>query len=319
MILSIDVEDWFHIVGAGADHQFKSPTGGVDSWRDFSPRIEMSTHWILDTLDRHHTRATFFILGWIAEKHPHLVREIHSRGHEIASHSYWHKLVYIQTRSEFLEDLRRSVHVLENITGKKVLGYRASSASITPWALDCLANEGLFYDSSFYPATYHDLYAKIDGLDASKPIEQFPNGLWEVKMSSLRLQKIRMPWGGGGYFRLIPYKFFLRGVHRIIRDQGLYLFYIHPWELDPDAPRLNDLKKFYFHRRYHSIEKSRTRFESFLDTFRFVTVEDALFDWIKSHDEGNDKPRHLAVAGSSTIVSGQRPRGGSCLSTASIR
>ena len=295
MILSIDVEDWFHIVGAGADYQFRSQMGGVDSWGSFPPRIEISTHWILDTLDRHHTKATFFILGWIAERHPQLVREIHDRGHEIASHGYWHKLVYIQSPNEFLDDFRRSVDALENITGKKVLGYRAPGASITPWALDLLATEGLLYDSSVYPATYHDLYGKIDGLDPSKPIEQFPSGLWEVKMSSIRIQKGMIPWGGGGYFRLIPYKFFLLGVQRIIRERGSYLFYIHPWELDPDAPRLHELKRIYFFRRYCSLDKTRSRFERLLDTFHFVPVVDALSTWINDQKEAGDTQANAVI------------------------
>ena len=280
-ILTVDVEDWFCIVGTGADYQFRSQTGGVDSWGSFTPRIEISTHWILDTLDRHNLKATFFILGWIAERHPQLVREIHDRGHEIASHGYWHRLVSIQSPNEFLDDLRRSIYALENITGKKVLGYRASSASITPWALDLLAGEGLLYDSSVYPATYHDLYGKIDGLDPSKPIEKFPSGLWEVKMSSIRIHKAMIPWGGGGYFRLIPYKFFLLGVQRIIRERGSYLFYIHPWELDPDAPRINDLKPIYSFRRYCSIDKTQARFEKLLSEFEFVPVREALSLWIE--------------------------------------
>ncbi len=280
MILSIDVEDWFHLLVVDAAYQFRSRIVGIESWKQFTPRIEGSTHWILDLLDRYNMKATFFILGWVAERQPQLVKEINCRGHEVASHGYGHRLIYTQTPEEFLEDLRRSVGILESIIGEKVLGFRASSASITQWALDILAQEGILYDSSVFPATYHDLYGKIGGLDPSLPIERLPNGLWEVKMSSLRIGKAVLPWGGGGYFRLIPFGLFKWGAARIQRDQGLYQFYLHPWELDPEAPRLDDLKPMYYFRRYCSIRKTRNRFERFLGAHEFSPVRDVLSAWI---------------------------------------
>jgi polysaccharide deacetylase family protein (PEP-CTERM system associated) len=303
LILSVDVEDWFHIIAAGGEYAFRSQTGGVHSWPHFQPRVEANTHWILDTLDRHAIKATFFVLGWVAEKHPQLVREIDRRGHEVASHGHWHSLLSASNSVEFLNDLHRSVHALEDLIGRKVLGYRATSASITQWALDILAEEGLLYDSSVYPATYHDTYGKIAGLDPLKPIERMPNGLWEVKMSSLQIGNLVLPWGGGGYFRLIPYPLFKRGIDRIVRQQRLYLFYLHPWELDPDAPRFHDLKYPYYFRRYVSISKTRARFEKLLCDFQFVPVSDVLSTWIGKDRTGSvpgGKPSYLHETGADT-------------------
>ena len=281
LILSVDVEDWFHVIAPGGEYAFKHKTGGVGSWSQFPPRVEANTRWILDTLDLHNLKATFFVLGWIADRHPQLVQEIHRRGHEVASHGYWHALLSASNSTEFISDLRRSVHSLEDLIGQKVLGYRATSASITPWALNILAEEGLFYDSSVYPATYHDAYGRIDGLDPWKPIERLPNGLWEVKMSSLRLGNLMLPWGGGGYFRLMPYPIFRRGIELIVRQQHLYQFFLHPWEIDPDAPRLHNLKRLHYFRRYVSIHRTRPRFEKLLNEFQFIPVREALNSWIE--------------------------------------
>lgn len=275
-MLSVDVEDWFHLVGAGLDYQFRGSPGDNSAWEHYIPRVEENTRWILDLLDRHGVKATFFVLGWVAEHHPSLVREIHTRGHEIASHSYWHKVLRVQDHRTFREDVRRSVDVLESVTSSKVLGFRASSASIADWATDILCEEGLLYDSSLFPVLYHDVYGKLSGTDARRPIEQLSNGLWEVKFSSLRVKKMLLPWSGGGYFRLFPYHLFRAGVRRILAEQQSYQFYIHPWEIDAAAPRLRQLKAPYYFRRYVSIERTRARLAQLLSEFRFVTLREGL-------------------------------------------
>ncbi len=275
-ILSIDVEDWFHLIGAGLDYQFKQAPGGCDTWDRFPPRVEENTRWILDTLDQRQVKATFFVLGWVAERYPKLVAEIHQRGHEVASHSYWHKLVPSQTPDQFRADLRRSVNVLQNITGSQVVGFRASTASITDWAIEIIKDEGLRYDSSLFPVSYHDVYGKLTGINNQQLIERLPNGLLEVKLTSLHAAGLQLPWSGGGYFRLLPYLIFRAGMRHILREKGIFHFFIHPWELDRNPPKLANLKRTYYLRRYLSISRTRRRFERLLAEHRFVPIRQAL-------------------------------------------
>ena len=281
-LLSIDVEDWFHLIGAGLDYQFIGQTGGVESWGKFPSRVEQNTYWILDKLDERNVKGTFFILGWIAERFPGLVAEISKRGHEIGSHSYWHKLIPSQTPDQFRTDLRRSLEVIQNIIQVQILGFRASSASITDWATDIIGEEGLLYDSSLFPATYHDVYGKLKGVSNDKPIERLSNGLLEVKLSSLKLFNRQFPWSGGGYFRFLPYRVFSIGVRQIIQQKGFFHFYIHPWELDDNPPKLKNLKLFYYYRRYVSIRRPRSRFQTLLKDFHFRPIIDAVHDFGKS-------------------------------------
>ena len=271
-LLSVDVEDWFHLVGVGLDYQFNRPHGGIASWETRTCRVDYNTRWILDLLDEYQDRATFFVLGWVAERFPDLVLEIHRRGHEVASHSYWHRIVYRLTPEEFRQDLRRSIDVLQDITGCKVHGFRASTASITDWAVDIIAEEGLTYDSSLFPVAYHDVYGRLTGTRNDLPIERLSNGLWEVKLSSLRLGGKYIPWSGGGYFRWIPYPLFRWGVRKIWATHGVFQFFIHPWELDNDPPVLQDLRPMYKFRRYMFIHKTRPRFRRLLGDFKFVPV-----------------------------------------------
>lgn len=277
-ILSIDVEDWYHLIGVGLNYQFRETPGGNEVWDGLPSRVVDNTNWILDLLDHHQVKATFFILGWVAERHSNLIMEIHKRGHEIASHSYWHKVVTIQTPSEFRNDLRRSLDVLQEITGNPVLGFRASTMSITDWAIDILAEEGLLYDSSLFPVSYHDVYGRLEGTNNNLPIERLSNGLWEVKVSSLEIGGKKIPWSGGGYFRLLPYRFFRKGMQMILAKRGVFQFYLHPWEVDAHPPKLPNLKPIYHFRRYVSILKTRTRFEQLLNEFNFVPVKQALKD-----------------------------------------
>lgn len=276
MLLTIDVEDWFHLEGGPAEHLFKDPPRPGASQRTREERIEFSLPWMLDRLETHNTRGTFFVLGCVADGHPQLIREIDRRGHRVASHGYNHTFITQQRPEEFRSDLVRSIRSLEDLIGQKVLGYRAPYCSITERALDIMADEGLLYDASYYPAAYHDLYARIPALEKSQPIERLPNGLWEVRMSSLFIGRHAVPWGGGGYFRLMPYSLFCRGMRYIQRHQGLYQFYIHPWELDPETPRLEGLKALSRLRRYSGLHTMRARFENLLREFRFIPIEEAL-------------------------------------------
>lgn len=280
-LLSVDVEDWFHLIGVGLDYQFNKPTGGIDSWENREQRVDYTTRWILDLFDEFEVRSTFFILGWVAERYPELVLEIHNRGHEIASHSHWHRLVYQLTPDEFRADLRRSIDVLEDACGAQVYGFRASTASIVDWAIDIIAEEGLVYDSSLFPAMYHDVYGKLSNVDDTKAIEKLPNGLWEVKFSSMRFAGKSIPWSGGGYFRILPYPLFKLGANRILRQHDMFQFYIHPWELDENPPMLDSLKLPYKLRRYTGISKMPTRMRRLLKDFSFKPV----IDLVREQDE----------------------------------
>ncbi len=290
-LLSIDVEDWFHLIGAGIGYQLKGDDPGVGAWDSFPGRVEYTTNWILDTLDEDQVKGTFFILGWVAKKFPELVKEIHNRGHEIASHSYWHKILKVQERDEFRKDVRMSLDVLQNITGEKVAGFRISSATVDDWAVDILAEEGLIYDSSLFPVTYHDVYGSLSNTDNNKAIEKLKNGLWEVKLSSLNIGNKWLPWSGGGYFRLLPYPVFKWGMNRILKERGVFNFYIHPWELDDKPPILNNLRFPYKMRRYVFIKRTRPRFKRLLKDFKFIPIITKLEELNQSdiHDSASDK------------------------------
>ncbi len=264
LFMTIDVEDWFHLVGAGLDYQFADNREAKDTWENFASRLDRSVPWILDQLEESGRKATFFVLGWVARRYPGLVREIDRRGHEVASHSYWHRIVYQQSHGEFREDLVASRHALEDATGKPVIGFRASTASITDWAVEILAEQGFLYDASFFPASYHDVYGSLSGMNRDDLICRHSTGVLEVKFSCLKLFGKHLPWSGGGYFRLLPLWLFEMGIRRIVGSGQPFMFFTHPWELDPGAPRLQTLKRRYAWRRYVGINSARARFVALL-------------------------------------------------------
>jgi polysaccharide deacetylase family protein (PEP-CTERM system associated) len=233
-IISVDVEDYFH-VEAFSDVVERS------SWDSYSCRVEANTLRLLDLFDGAGVEATFFILGWVAERYPGLVREIVARGHEPACHSYWHRLIYKLTPSEFREDTRKAKDLIEQSAGCAVHGYRAPSYSIVSrslWALDVLAESGFSYDSSIFPI-HHDVYG-IPGSPrfpfrigtSSGPITEFP-------ITTFRLGGTRnLPVGGGGYLRIFPFWYTRLGVARAAQEGLPLVAYIHPWEVDADQPRL---------------------------------------------------------------------------------
>ncbi|MEV4783186.1 XrtA system polysaccharide deacetylase [Burkholderia sp. LMU1-1-1.1] len=235
--MTIDVEDYFQ-VSAFAPHIAR------DSWAGRECRVEANVDRILGILDDGAVVATFFTLGWIAERYPQLVRRIVDGGHELASHGYGHLRASDQSRAAFLEDISSSKTILEDIGGQAVRGYRAPSFSIGPanlWALDALQQAGYRYSSSIYPIV-HDHY----GMPDAPRFAFYPNGdrgLLEVPITTVRLMKRNLPAGGGGYFRLMPYamsRWMMRQVNR--QDRQPAIFYFHPWELDPGQPRPQGLQ-----------------------------------------------------------------------------
>lgn len=270
--LTIDVEDYYQVSA------FESVVR-YDDWPRFESRVERNTRRILELLDQAGVKATFFVLGWVAERHPELVRAIRDRGHEIGSHGYAHQRITTQTPEQFREETRRSKQLLEDAVGCPVIGYRAASYSITKkslWALDILREEGFRYDSSIFPVR-HDRYG-IPGYErfCHRLRRNGGEDLIEFPISTVKLAGVNIPIAGGGYLRIFPYSLIRWGIRRInMQEKQPAVIYLHPWELDPDQPRLRGswLSRF---RHYHHLEKTETRFRRLLTDFRFETMAGVL-------------------------------------------
>ena len=266
--LSIDVEDYFQ-VSAFAGHLDRA------DWETLPCRVERNVDLILGLLAQRQTHATFFTLGWIAERYPALVRRIAAGGHEIASHGYAHLRASEQTPLQFLEDIRRSKLLLEQLTGQAVLGYRAPSFSIgatNMWALDSLHNAGYRYSSSIYPIR-HDHYGMPDSSRfAWRPRGE--HGLLELPISTVRMLGRNWPAGGGGYFRLLPYaasRWALRRINSVDAQAGI--FYFHPWELDPGQPRQRGIAFKTRFRHYLNLHRMEGRIARLLRDFQWGRVD----------------------------------------------
>ncbi|MGP8035316.1 MAG: XrtA system polysaccharide deacetylase [Steroidobacteraceae bacterium] len=269
---TIDVEDYFQVAAlAGAVER--------SSWSQRESRVERNTAVLLDLLHEHGIRGTFFVLGWIAERHPALVRRIASAGHEVACHGFSHQLVYTQTPEEFREETARSKGILEELAGAPVLGYRAASFSITRrslWALDVLIDLGFKYDSSIFPIR-HDRYG-IPGADPRPAALSAPSGrsLVEFPMSAASYLGVQVPVSGGGYFRLLPYSLTRVGLRQINRRGGRpFAFYLHPWEIDPAQPRVPVGWLSHF-RHYTNLHRCESRLRRLLREFRFGPMREVL-------------------------------------------
>jgi polysaccharide deacetylase family protein (PEP-CTERM system associated) len=259
--LSFDIEDWFQV------ENLRSAIPRAD-WDRLPLRVEASTRKILELLRAADTKATFFFLGWVAQRSPGLVREVAAEGHEIACHGYGHELVYRLTPESFREDVHRAKHLLEDIVGQPVVGYRAPSFSITPestWALDVLREEGFAYDSSVFPVSLHDRYG-FAGCD-TLPFH-WPNGLLEIPLAVYKLRKFALPLAGGGYFRLFPYAYFRLFLRRLNASGQRFTFYLHPWEFDPQQPRVK-VPLWYRFRHYVNLSKTSGGLARLLSDFAF--------------------------------------------------
>ncbi len=269
---SVDVEDYFQV----SAFERNIPR---EKWDSFSCRVEMNTKKILRILAEHHVRATFFILGWIAERYPHLVREINRAGHEIGTHGYWHRLIYTQTPGEFRTDLRQSIAVLENIIDRPVTSYRAPSFSITQkshWALEILIEEGILLDSSVVPV-YHDIYGIPEAQSGLHRLETSSGSIWEFPPAVCNFfgTRLRLPVGGGGYFRIYPFRFTRWCLQRLENQGQTLMFYIHPWEVDPDQPRLRATFKSRF-RHYCNLSRTLKKLDRLLMAFQFGPIREVL-------------------------------------------
>jgi polysaccharide deacetylase family protein (PEP-CTERM system associated) len=269
---TVDVEDYFHVAAL-------SSAITRESWPTHESRVERNTERLLALLAERGVRGTFFVLGWVAERTPGLVRRIAASGHEIACHGFSHQLIYQQAREEFREETLRAKRLLEDLIGEAVLGYRAASFSVTRdslWALDTLIDAGFLYDSSIFPIR-HDRY----GLPGAAPEPNrlsAPSGrtLIEFPMSAARFLGVQVPVSGGGYFRLLPFWVTRAGLKQINERRGLpFTFYLHPWELDPGQPRfkVSALSRF---RHYTNLARCEDRLRRLLGEFEFTSMREAL-------------------------------------------
>jgi polysaccharide deacetylase family protein (PEP-CTERM system associated) len=267
-LMSIDVEDYFHV----------SVFDGLvprSQWERMESRVVANTLRLLDLFEEHDVRATFFVLGWVGERYPGLVKTIARRGHEIASHGFAHRLIYDQTPAAFREDVRRAKRLLEDACGRRVIGYRAPSYSITPkslWALDILLEEGYEYDSSIFPIR-HDRYGIPVSARQPYRIDRKVGSLVEVPGSTTQVGPLNLPVAGGGYFRILPYWWTKWGISRVNEREGRpAVFYLHPWEIDPDQPRLAAGRLGCF-RHYRHLAETEGRLRQLLRDFRFDAIE----------------------------------------------
>lgn len=264
--LTIDFEDWYQ--------GLEIP---MAEWDRFEDRIEFSGHAVLDALAAENTKATFFVLGHVAERHPQLIREIAGAGHEVGTHGYSHTLIYNQTPEVFREELRRAIHAVEDAVGKKVLGHRAPFFSITErslWALDILGELGVAYDTSIFPV--HNYRYGIAGAPRwPYDIERDGRVVKEFPISTWRVLGQNVPIAGGAYFRILPYAITRAGLRSINRQGRASVFYLHPWELDPDHPRI-PLPRRIAATHYFNLRGATARFRRLLRDFKFAPMREIL-------------------------------------------
>ena len=268
-VLSFDVEEHFQVSAFWSDARRQQ-------WDRLESRVEQNTLRLAELLAHTETKATFFVLGWVAERHPGLVKALVKQGHEIASHGYGHELVTNQTESEFRDDVRRSKHILEDLTGEMVSGYRAPSFSITdrtPWALAILVEEGYLYDSSMYARFQRA--EKVGTQGCVREIVTMAGPIFEIALLTKNLCGIQLPTPGGGYFRLFPYSASRMFLRQLEKSGTQFVMYLHPWEIDPTQPRMDGplVSKV---RHYLNLKRTEQRLQYLLRDFSFAPVVDTV-------------------------------------------
>mgnify|MGYP006297171091 CR=1 FL=1 len=271
-LFTVDVEDWFQV------ENFK-PWITEDTWHQRELRVEDNVNRLLSLLEGY--PSTFFILGWVADRLPNLVRAIADQGHEVASHGYGHRMCHAMAPEDLIQDLTRSKHLLEDITGAQVVGFRAPSFSIDHSTFGLLEQCGYRYDSSYNSFEANPRYGHLDlsRYGQNGRGYKITNHFHELPLSNLPLSRHTLPWSGGGYFRLFPYQVFRQGVRRILSRQGYYLFYMHPWEIDPGQPRVTDADRLSRFRHYCNLKTTYKKLQRMLGDHaycRFSTCREFL-------------------------------------------
>jgi len=266
--MSVDVEDYFQV--SAFEKQIEK-----SDWNNIPCRVEENIERILALFEKKEIKATFFTLGWVAERYPSMVKKIVENGHELASHGWEHIRVTQQEQDEFRQDITRTKHFLEDLSGKQIKGYRAASYSICSenlWALDCLADADYLYSSSIVPIK-HDLYGIPDAPRFS--FSSAEDRLLEIPISTINIAGRNINCGGGGWFRLFPYSFSRWAINNInVKDQRPCIFYFHPWEVDPEQPRIKSASRKSKFRHYLNLHKMHDRLASLLDDFYWGRVDD---------------------------------------------
>lgn len=271
--LSFDVEEFFQA------HNL-ARVAPMDGWDSFPSRIQYQVELILKTLEETGTKATFFFLAWVAERHKEIVKKVMNEGHEIATHGYGHQFVYRQSQAQFKDDLKKSVTILEDITGGKVLGYRAPSFSITRsclWALDIIKEMGLTYDSSLFPV----YLGNRGGVTGRFTPHEIRKGLCELPVASMPLMGLRMPISGGFYFRFFPYSFTRWGIENLNRRGEPAVLYFHPWEFDSSQPKFNGIPLFLKYRHYVNLKINLVKLKSVISAFQWAPLKEVVLSYCR--------------------------------------
>jgi polysaccharide deacetylase family protein (PEP-CTERM system associated) len=264
--LTIDVEEHFQV------HAFETAIDRSD-WDRYPSRVGVNTRRILRLLAEYDVHATFFVLGWVADRYPDLVEEITAAGHEVGTHGYWHELIYRQTPADFAADLSRSLQAIGRaVSDVRPVGYRAPAFSITRqslWALDILREHGIKYDSSIFPLVAHDRYGIPD---ADRFANKVRDSLWEFPVSTVRLGRRNLPVAGGGYFRLFPLWVPRQAIRHINVEGHPAIVYLHPWEFDPEQPRVFNAPLSSRFRHYVNLSRTESRLRALLQEFAFAPM-----------------------------------------------
>ncbi|MCD6163369.1 MAG: DUF3473 domain-containing protein [candidate division Zixibacteria bacterium] len=264
---SVDFEDWFQCLEVIP----------LSQWDNYEYRIENNAHRILDLLDEGNVKATFFILGHIAEKFPHLIKEIDKRGHFLGTHGYSHKQVYKQNKSEFSEELKKSIGLVADITGRRLYGYRAPIFSIVAeslWALDILLEQGLIYDSSIFPVLNYRYGIVSNQRFVHNLATPGGQSIIEIPIAAAKYFRVNFPVGGGAYLRIFPYSITKAGLKSINREGHSFTFYVHPWEIDPSHPRI-DLPFRISATHYFNLKSTCNKITKLMKDFKFGPIEEA--------------------------------------------
>jgi polysaccharide deacetylase family protein (PEP-CTERM system associated) len=275
-ILTIDIEDWFHILD-------NDSTRSIDSWSNYQERIHQNADRILGLLEAKKQRATFFCLGWIAEKYPGVIRRIHEAGHEIGSHSFAHQLAYEQTPQAYRSDFLRAIRILQDITGKPIRAYRAPGFSLkdqNKWVFDILLEEGIEIDCSIFPAPR--AHGGFDDFGAAEPVWIDRNGasLKEFPINIVTVLGQSVVFSGGGYFRLLPY-----GMLKRLMDRSPYVMtYFHPRDFDPEQPLIPELTLYRKFKSYYGLRSAYRKLERLLEEYPFMDLAtaDSQTDWTQA-------------------------------------
>jgi polysaccharide deacetylase family protein (PEP-CTERM system associated) len=272
-LASFDIEDWFHAENVRSSLP-------VVEWSSLEPRVERNVHQVLDILAEGGARSTFFVLGWIARRYPGLITRIVAEGHEVASHTDRHRRLDSMAPVDLIRDLSESRDSLEQLAGTRVWGIRAPNFSISDEVLACFAESGYWYDSSVYAFKAHDRYGKIAvPLDTEQPVLRLDTGLLELPMTRVTIGPLALPWSGGGYFRLIPYPVFRWGVSKRLKDRSAFMFYLHPWELDPEEVPPQAMPPLIRFRSYVGRGRMPRDLRRLLQRFGSSRIDDTLRAW----------------------------------------